>query len=70
MGYNEWYTFHLIFPMEQLFQLQPQDEGSIPTIKERVIEGALKLIIEPIFEADFQPGSSFHLRKSSPTYGI
>lgn len=30
---------------------------SIPTIKDRVVEGALKLILEPIFEADFQPGS-------------
>lgn len=30
---------------------------SIPTIKDRVVEGVLKLILEPIFEADFQPGS-------------
>lgn len=29
----------------------------IPTIKDRVVQGALKLILEPIFEADFQPGS-------------
>lgn len=29
----------------------------IPTIRDRVIQGALKLIIEPIFEADFQEGS-------------
>jgi RNA-directed DNA polymerase len=29
----------------------------IPTIKDRVIQGALKLILEPIFEADFQDGS-------------
>lgn len=29
----------------------------IPTIKDRIVEGALKLILEPIFEADFQPGS-------------
>lgn len=40
----------------------PKDKGkvrklSIPTIKDRVVEGALKLILEPIFEADFQPGS-------------
>jgi RNA-directed DNA polymerase len=39
------------------------DEGtsfrilSIPTIRDRVVQGALKLILEPIFEADFQPGS-------------
>ena len=40
----------------------PKDGGkvrqlSIPSIRDRVIQGALKLILEPIFEADFQPGS-------------
>jgi RNA-directed DNA polymerase len=30
---------------------------SIPAIRDRVVQGALKLIMEPIFEADFQPGS-------------
>jgi len=29
----------------------------IPCIRDRVVQGALKLIIEPIFEADFQSGS-------------
>jgi len=29
----------------------------IPTIRDRVVQGALKLILEPIFEADFQEGS-------------
>jgi len=29
----------------------------IPTIRDRVVQGALKLIFEPIFEADFQEGS-------------
>lgn len=29
----------------------------IPTIRDRVVQGALKLIMEPIFEADFQEGS-------------
>jgi RNA-directed DNA polymerase len=29
----------------------------IPTIRGRVVQGALKLILEPIFEADFQGGS-------------
>lgn len=29
----------------------------IPTIRDRVVQGALKLILEPIFEADFQAGS-------------
>jgi RNA-directed DNA polymerase len=30
---------------------------SIPAIRDRVVQGALKLILEPIFEADFQLGS-------------
>ena len=30
---------------------------SIPAIRDRVVQGALKLLLEPIFEADFQPGS-------------
>ncbi len=30
---------------------------SIPTIRDRVVQGALKLILEPVFEADFQEGS-------------
>lgn len=29
----------------------------IPTIRDRVVQGTLKLILEPIFEADFQEGS-------------
>ncbi len=29
----------------------------IPAIRDRVVQGALKLILEPIFEADFHPGS-------------
>ncbi len=29
----------------------------IPTIRDRVVQGALKLIVEPIFEVDFQDGS-------------
>ena len=37
----------------------PKDGGkvrilSIPSIRDRVVQGALKLILEPIFEADFQ----------------
>ena len=30
---------------------------SIPTIRDRIVQGAVKLILEPIFEADFQPGA-------------
>lgn len=29
----------------------------IPTIRDRVVQGAMRLILEPIFEEDFQPGS-------------
>lgn len=29
----------------------------IPCIRDRVVQGALKLILEPVFEADFQEGS-------------
>lgn len=38
---------------------------SIPTIRDRVVQGALKLILEPIFEADFQPGSYGYRPKQS-----
>jgi len=40
----------------------PKDGGrarvlGIPAIRDRVVQGALKLILEPIFESDFQDGS-------------
>jgi len=38
---------------------------SIPCIRDRVVQGALKLILEPIFEADFQPGSYGYRPKKS-----
>jgi RNA-directed DNA polymerase len=38
---------------------------SIPAIRDRVVQGALKLILEPIFEADFQPGSYGYRPKQS-----
>lgn len=37
----------------------------IPTIRDRVVQGALKLILEPIFEADFQEGSFGYRPKRS-----
>lgn len=50
------------YPERKRVKAIPKGNGkfrklSIPTIKDRVVEGALKLILEPIFEADFQPGS-------------
>ena len=49
-------------PLRNRKQEIPKDGGkvrvlSIPAIRDRVVQGALKLILEPIFEADFQPGS-------------
>jgi RNA-directed DNA polymerase len=49
-------------PLPARRQEIPKDGGkvrilSIPAIRDRVAQGALKLILEPIFEADFQPGS-------------
>jgi hypothetical protein len=50
-------------PMQARKKEIPKDEGkkvrilSIPAIRDRVVQGALKLILEPIFEADFQAGS-------------
>lgn len=38
---------------------------SIPSIRDRVVQGALRLILEPIFEADFQPGSFGYRPKRS-----
>jgi RNA-directed DNA polymerase len=39
---------------------------SIPAIRDRVVQGALKLILEPVFEADFQPGSFGYRPKRTP----
>src|SRR5246500_4135272 len=50
-------------PMRARKKEIPKDGGtkvrvlSIPSIRDRVVQGALKLILEPIFEADFHPGS-------------
>ena len=53
---------HTYRPMRVRKKEIPKDGGkvrvlSIPAIRDRVVQGALKLILEPIFEADFQPGS-------------
>src|SRR5213596_3038342 len=53
----------------------PKDGGkvrilSIPSIRDRVVQGALKLILEPIFEADFQSGSYGYRPKKSPKEAI
>ena len=43
---------------------------SIPTIRDRVVQGALKLILEPIFEANFQSGSFGYRPKKKPQEAI
>jgi RNA-directed DNA polymerase len=54
---------HTYQPMRVRKKEIPKDGGnkvrvlSIPTIRNRVVQGALKLILEPIFEADCQSGS-------------
>jgi RNA-directed DNA polymerase len=49
-------------PMKTRHREIPKEGGkvrvlSIPAIRDRVVQGALKLILEPLFDADFQPGS-------------
>jgi RNA-directed DNA polymerase len=49
-------------PLHNRRQEIPKGNGKvrvlgIPSIRDRVVQGALKLILEPIFEADFQEGS-------------
>src|ERR1700751_3543944 len=53
---------HTYVPLPARRQEIPKDGGkarvlSIPFIRDRVVQGALKLILEPVFEADFQTGS-------------
>jgi RNA-directed DNA polymerase len=49
-------------PMRNRIKEIPKGDGKvrtlgIPAIRDRVVQGATKIILEPIFEADFQPGS-------------
>jgi RNA-directed DNA polymerase len=53
---------HTYRPMQARRKEIPKDGGkvrvlSIPAIRDRVVQGAMKLILEPIFEADFKSGS-------------
>ena len=54
----------------------PKDGGSkvrvlsIPSIRDRVVQGALKLILEPVFEADFQSGSYGYRPKRTPHQAV
>jgi len=58
-------------PMRNRIKAIPKDNDKvrvlgIPAIRDRVVGGALKLIIEPIFEADFQEGSYGYRPKRNP----
>jgi len=58
-------------PMRNRIKAIPKDNDKvrvlgIPAIRDRVVGGALKLIIEPIFEADFQDGSYGYRPKRNP----
>src|SRR5712692_6694535 len=53
---------HTYVPLQNRRVEIPKDGGKvrvlgIPAIRDRVVQGALKLILEPIFEADFHEGS-------------
>jgi RNA-directed DNA polymerase len=57
-------------PMRNRIKEIPKDNDKvrvlgIPAIRDRVVQGALKLILEPIFEADFQEGSYGYRPKRS-----
>ena len=39
---------------------------AVPTVRDRVVQMAAKIVLEPIFEADFQPSSyGFRPRRSA-----
>lgn len=53
----------------------PKDNGKvrisgIPTIKDRTVQGALKLMLEAIFEADFSPNNYGYRPNKSPHHAL
>lgn len=53
----------------------PKDNGkvrilSIPTIKDRTVQGALKLILEAVFEADFSPNNYGYRPNKNPHLAV
>jgi len=62
-------------PLRNRHQAIPKDGGKvrvlgIPAIRDRVVQGALKLILEPIFEADFHDGSYAYRPKRSAAQAL
>lgn len=63
------------YPLKNRKQEIPKAGGksrilSIPCIRDRVVQGAVKLILEAIFDADFQPGSYGYRPKKSAAAAI
>jgi RNA-directed DNA polymerase len=57
-------------PARRVFIPKPGSQGrrplSIPTVRDRIVQAATKTVMEPIFEADFQPRSfGFRPRRSA-----
>jgi RNA-directed DNA polymerase len=68
MNYDKHVSAHAVAEEEDFLRTGKKVRVlSIPSIRDRVIQGAVKLILEPIFEADFQPGS-FGYRPKRPAY--
>lgn len=66
---------HTYLPTRNRKRDLPKGDGKsrtlgIPTIHDRVVQGALKLILEPIFEADFQDGSYGYRPKRTPHQAV
>jgi len=63
-------------PVQCRRQAIPKENGrkvrilSIPAIRDRVVQGTLKCLLEPIFEADFQPGSFGSRPKRSAHHAV
>ena len=56
-------TNQTYYPMRNRKHAIPKGNGksrilSIPSIRDRVVQNAIKLILAPLFERDFQPGTS------------
>ena len=62
-------------PVRNRIKEIPQANGKtrklgIATIRDRVVQGAVKLIMEPVFESDFQEGSYGYRPKSTAHHAI
>jgi RNA-directed DNA polymerase len=68
-------TAKTYYPERRRVKAIPKDGNkmrilSSPTIKDRIVEGVLKLVLEPIFEADFQLGSYGYRPKKTAAEAI